>query len=210
MSMKRRLFFPLLCLALAAACGPRTPGSDQQVRLAVEQTLSALPANTPLPPTPIAPTSTAVSLSGLFCEYEFCIGHPSDAAFYDVSAAQNQLAPSTYSQGDLATYSSSLFIQMMWQEAPSASDPQFMLDLIVRYDGAIPGGSVEPKLSGDLNVYYETVTPSPGAASKVPYGAAAAWLCGNRAFAWKTYTQQPALPPTLLAEALMRFRCDSR
>jgi hypothetical protein len=41
----------------------------------------------------------------------------------------------------------------------------------------------------------------------LPYGGAAAWTCGGRAFAWKAYTPQPDLAKNLLEEALGRFRC---
>ena len=72
-----------------------------------------------------------MSLVGLFCEYQFCVGHPVDMAFFDVSAQNNTAAPSTYSQGLLASYNGNLFIQMVWQLAPGSADPQFMLDLIL-------------------------------------------------------------------------------
>lgn len=209
--MRRLIALSLPCLLFLSACGS-TPGPtlQQQIQLAVAATMSSLPRPTAAPPPTPQPTFTPVPLTGIFCEYQFCIGHPSDMAFYDVSAAQNQASPSTYSQGIMAAYSSKLFIQILWQEAPGVTDPQFMLDLIMQYGADTRNGSVEPKLVGDLNVFFVPITPTAGAASTLPYGAAAAWTCGGRAFAWKAYTPEQDLAATLLADALSRFRCEPR
>ncbi len=59
---------------------------------------------------------------------------------------------------------------------------------------------------GDLNVDYVPITTT--ATSSLPYGGAAAWLCGGRAFAWKAYTPQAELATSLLNEALERFICN--
>lgn len=210
--MKRLLPLVAPFLLFSAACGSQTPtiSREQQIQLAVAGTLSSLPRSTPVPPPTAQPTFTPMALSGLYCEYQFCIGHPADMAFYDVSAAQNQASPSNYSQGILAAYSSKLFIQVMWQPAPSTTDPQFMLDLITQYGGDTRNGSVQPKLMGQLNVFYVPITPTPGAASTLPYGGTAAWLCGGRAFAWKVYAPQQELADSLLTDAVARFRCQSQ
>ncbi len=208
--MKPALSLLLAGLFLAAACGPKTPDPQLQVALAVRQTVAAIPTYTPYPTPPKATTPTPVALAGIFCEYQFCIGHPADMAFYDVSAVQtNQNSPNTVGQGILVTYNRSLFIQVMWQDASGATDPQFMLDLIMQPSGDAKNGSVEPILVGNLNMFYVPITPTPGAAATLPYGGAAAWLCGQRAFAWKTYTPQADLAKNLLNEALKGFRCAS-
>ena len=208
--MKRALLLLLPVLLLMTSCGSQEPSREQQIQLAVAGTLSSLPRNTPVPPPTPIPTFTPMALSGLYCEYEFCIGHPQDMAFYDVSAAQNQATPSDYSQGILAAYSSKLFIQVIWQPAPGSTDPQFMLDLITQQAGDLRSGDVQPKLVGPLNVFYVGITPTPGAATTLPYGGAAAWLCGGRAFAWKTYVATQDLASTLLDDALARFRCEKQ
>ncbi len=202
-----------LCLAsllFATGCGSSGLTREQQIQLAVAATLSSLPRNTPIPPPTPQPTFTPMPLSGLFCEYQFCIGHPADMAFYDVSAAQNQGSPSTYSQGILAAYSSKLFIQVMWQDAPGTTDPQFMIDLILKDAGDTRNSDIAPKLIGPLNVFYATITPTAGAASTLPYGGVAAWMCGGRAFAWKVYAPQQDLADNLMLDALNRFRCQSQ
>jgi hypothetical protein len=107
-----------ILLFIVTACGRRTPDPNILIDQAVAATLSAMPQPTlvsvPLP-TPF-PSPTAVSLNGLFCEYQFCIGHPADMAFYDVSAVtSNQGTPSTYQTGLMAAYSGGLVLQLLWQ-----------------------------------------------------------------------------------------------
>jgi len=200
--MKRVTIFLLACTLFTVSCGPKTPNPNEQIFIAVQQTLAAIPTYTPYPPPPIP---TPVPLTGLFCEYQFCIGHPSDMAFFDVSAQRNPLAPSTTAQGFLAAYNASLVIQVLWQSAPDISDPQFMLDLIIDKNVDARNGNLDPLLVGDLNVFYIPITST--AASILPYGGASAWTCGGRAFAWKAYTPQPDLAKNLLDEALKKFRC---
>ncbi len=210
--MRSILVLCLACALLATACGTTGPSEQERVQLAVAGTLSSMSRPTsPPPPTP-QPTFTPMPLAGLFCEYQFCIGHPSDMAFYDVTATQSPQSPSSYGQGILAAFKASTgpFIQMMWQEAPGVTDPSFMVDLIIQSYGDTRSGSIEPRIVGSLNVFYTAITPTPGAASTMPYGAAAAWTCGGRAFGWKAYAGQQALVDSLLANALARFRCEQR
>lgn len=127
-------------------------------------------------------------------------------AFYDVSAQQNAGTPSTYSQGLLAAYNANLFMQMMWQIAPGAADPQFLLDLILEPGLDTRVGSLEVKLIRDMNVIYTPITTT--ATSVLPYGGAAAWTCGDRVFAWKAYTPDEASASGLFEEALARFNCN--
>lgn len=211
--MRRLLVLVASGLIFASACGPTGPTREQQVQIAVAGTLSSLPRSTAAPPPTPYPTFTPVPLSGIFCEYQFCIGHPSDMAFYDVSAAQNQAAPSSYGQGIIAAYkvTTGPFILLEWQEAPGQTDPQFMIDLILQYGASdARNGSVETKLVGPLNVFTVPITPNGTAATTLPSGLAAAWMCNGRAFGWKAYTAQPDLANSLIMDALARFRCESR
>jgi hypothetical protein len=198
----RRLWVLLApCMLFATACSALTgPTKEQQVQIAVAETLSSLPRNTPVP------------LAGMFCEYQFCIGHPADMAFYDVGAAKNQTTPSSYGQGIIAAYKPDTgpVILVVWQEAPNVTDPQFMIDLILQDGGDTRNGSAQVQLIGPLNVFFVPVTPANASTSTVPYGEAAAWLCGGRAFAWKAYTAQQQLAASLMMDALTRFRCESR
>ncbi len=201
----------LSALLFASACGPKTPDPKQQIQMAVQQTVAAIPTYTPYPPPHFPPTATPMNLSGLFCEYQFCIGHPVDMAFFDVSAQSNPLTQSTISQGMIATYNAnnlSLFIEIMWQDAPGTTDPQFMMNLIVDEKVDTRSGSLNPLLVGNLTVLYVPIATT--ASPILPYGGAAAWTCGERAFAWKAYTPQPELAKTLLNEALQKFRCNTK
>ena len=126
-------------------------------------------------------------------------------AFFDVTAQRDPAAPSTASQGILAAYNAKLFIQFVWQDAPGSTDPQFMLDLILKAKDT-RSGALEPLLVGNLNVIYVPITTT--ATADLPNGGAAAWMCGGRAFAWKAYTPQAGLATNLLNEALQKFRCN--
>ncbi len=210
--MKPSLVLLLAGILFTSACGSDVvgPTKEQLIQIAVAGTLSSLPRPTAAPPATPYPTFTPVALSGIYCEYQFCIGHPADMAFYDVSAAQNQASPSSYSRGILAAYNSNLFIQLIWQDAPGVTDPQFLLDLIIQQGGDARKGDVQPLLMGPLNVFFVPITPTAGAASTLPYGGAAAWMCGGRAFAWKAYTPQQDLATNLMQDSLARFRCESK
>jgi len=201
--MRYSLFF--LFMIILSACAPATnPGV--QIDQAVAATLASIPTNAPAPlPTPY-PTSTPFDLKGLFCEYQFCMGHPVDMAFFDVSAQNNPASPSTYSQGLIAAFNGKLFIQMTWQLSPGTADPQFMLDLILDKNLDTRVGNLEVKLIRDMNVVYTSITST--ASPTLPFGASAAWTCGERVFAWKVYSPQAENTKALFDSALDRFVCN--
>ena len=184
------------------AATPSIPIDD-----AIATTLASLVTNTPSAPrATIVPTATPFDLKGLFCEYQFCIGHPQDMAFYDVNAQQNIGSPSTYSAGILASYNANLFTQVMWQISPGAADPTFLLNLILDQQTDAPTGNQEVKMIRDMNVIYTPITST--ASPSLPHGGAAAWTCGDRVFAWKVYTPDETSAPGLFEEALRRFNCN--
>jgi hypothetical protein len=199
----RSSFLVLLAL-IVTACAPK-PNPDIAIQVAVNSTLAAMPTSTAAPiPTPY-PTSTPFNLQGLFCEYQFCIGHPGDMAFFDVSAQKNPTSPSTYSQGLLAAFNGNLFLQLTWQLAPGTSDPGFMLDLILD-DVDTRVGNPDVKLIRDMNLIYTPITTT--ATPVLPFGAAGAWICGERAFAWKVYSPQAENTQALFDMGLDRFQCN--
>lgn len=195
----------LLLLIILTACAPQ-PDAAVQIPLAVASTLTALPTNAPASISTPLPSPTSFNLAGLFCEYQFCIGHPVDMAFYDVSAQQNPAAPSSYSQGLLAAYSGNLFIQIIWQLAPGASDPNFLLDLIL--EEGIDTRLGAPSITSIRNMNVISIAIASAATSLLPYGGAAAWTCGDRVFAWKVYTPDESSAPALFDAALARFICN--
>ena len=195
-----------LILFLLAACAPKaTPDPNAQIRQAVAATLAAIPTVTPIPPPTSYPSPTPFSLIGLFCEYQFCIGHPGDMAFFDVSAQQNPAAPSSYGQGLIAAFNGNLFIQVMWQLAPGTADPEFLIDAIVDPETDVRVGNLDVKLVRNMNVMYTPITST--ATSVLPFGGSGAWTCGDRVFAWKVYTPLAENARPLFEEALARFTC---
>ena len=203
--MRYSLLF--LFVFIVTACGPK-PDPEAQIRQIVAATLAAIPKATASPPPtsiPI-PTATPFDLAGLFCEYQFCIGHPVEMAFYDVSAVNsNQATPSTYQTGLMAAYSGTLLLQLIWQFSPGTSDLRFLLDLILEDGLDTSVGTPEVKLIRDMNVVYTPLTTT--ATAVLPFGGAAAWTCGDRVFAWKAYTPDEASPAGLFDSALSRFVC---
>jgi hypothetical protein len=197
----------IISVLIMAACAPKraTPDANEQIRQAVAATLAAIPTYTPYPVPTSYPSPTPMTLAGLFCEYQFCIGHPPDIAFFDVSAQTNPATPSTYGQGYLAAFNATLYIEMLWQYAPGTADPQFLLDLILRPELDTRAGNMEIKLIRDMNVMYTPITST--ATDVLPQGGAGAWTCGDRVFAWKTYTLQAGQAAMLFEEAIGRFRC---
>lgn len=208
MKNKTLLFLTLsLLLFLTAGCSRTTTLSpEQQIQQAVASTLAAIPTGTSIPQSTPFPSPTAFSLIGLFCEYQFCIGHPIDVSFFDVSAQQNPAAPSTYSQGLVAAFNGNLFIQVMWQIAPGSSDPKFLLDTILDDQVDTASGSEDVFLLRDMNVMYDSITNI--ATPALAFGGAAAWTCGDRVFAWKVYSPNAESARPLFDEALSRFRCN--
>lgn len=195
----------LILLSTSACTKKQTLDPNAQIRQAVAATIAAIPTHTPYPLPTAYPTPTLMTLSGLFCEYQFCIGHPPDVAFFDVSAQRNPASPSSYSQGLMAAFNGNLFIQIIWQHAPGTADPKFLLDLILEDSVDTRVGTMDVKLIRDMNVLYTPITST--ASSVLPYGGAGAWTCGERVFAWKGYTPQDGQAATLFDEAIKRFRC---
>ncbi len=209
MTKNLRIFLVLGLLPFIwTACAPKQSSDpDAQIRQAVAATIAAISTSTPYPqPTPY-PSPTPMALAGLFCEYQFCIGHTPDVAFFDVSAQRNPASPSTYGQGILAAFNANLFVEILWQHAPGTADPQFLLDLILEPEVDTRVGNMDVKLIRDMNVLFTPITTT--ATDVLPHGGAAAWTCGERVFAWKAYTPQEGQALNLFEEAIRRFRCDN-
>jgi len=201
--MRHKLF--LVAVIILSACAPK-PDPNIQMQVAVMETVAAIPTNTSPPILTPYPTPTPFDLKGLFCEYQFCVGHPVDMSFFDVSAQNNPASPSTYSQGLIASFNANLFIEMIWQLAPGTADPQFMLDLILDNEVDTRVGNLDVKLIRDMNVIYTPITST--ATPVLPFGAAGAWICGDRAFAWKVYSPQEDNVQALFDQAISRFMCS--
>ncbi len=194
------------CMALAA-CGPSPAEQNLQIQMAVQQTVAALPTDTPLPRPAIQASPTPLGLAGIFCEYEFCIGHPVNIAFYDLSAVQSsQATPSNFSKGNLAAYDiPTVVILLLWQQVPAnTTDPQFMLDLILADGLGTRNGNLGAQLVGGMNVTDVQIITN----TNLPNGIAAAWICGGRAFAWKALTPTLQAATSLFLDSVRKFRCS--
>ena len=201
-----RIYLFAITLLILTACAPKNLPPSDQADPSVVATLVALSAPTALPnPTPI-PTQVPFDLRGVFCEYQFCVGHPVDMAFFDVSAQKNQASPSTYSQGLIAAFNGNLFIQMIWQLSPGSADSQFMLDLILDEEVDTRVGDLNVRLIRDMNVIYVPITTT--ATPLLPFGGVGAWVCGDRAFAWKVYSPDSENALSLFDSAIDRFLCS--
>lgn len=202
-AMLKKITPILLLLFILAACKPKATAPTTSVEDAVASILTAQPqptiqaTYTPYPTfTPAAP-----ALEGLFCEYQFCVGHPADTALFDVNTAED---PSSYSDGILAAYSVDYFNLFIWQFNNGSDDPQFMLDLVMDANVDTRVGTLDVKLLGDITAFYTPITNI----TSVPNGGAAAWVCGDRAFGWKAYTGNAELAYSLFEEAVRKFRCS--
>ena len=206
MTNKKTLLLTLtLLLITLSACKPKAPISSQNdISAAVASTLAALPKPTIQPTYTPYPTLTphAPALQGLFCEYQFCIGHPPETALFDARDAKN---PSIYSEGMLAAYRPDFFALVIWQLGNGSDDPQFMLGLVMddRLDSR--RGNLDVNLLGDLTTFYTPITTT--ATEILPAGGAAAWVCGDRAFGWKVYTASEEIAHRLFEEAMSKFSC---
>lgn len=197
----------ILILFLSTSCSSRaTPDVNQQIQQAVALTVAALPQPTALPISTPYPSPTPFSLAGLFCEYQFCIGHPIELSFFDLTAQNSPGTTSTYSQGFLAAFNGNLFIQVMWQIAPGTSDPKFLLDTLLDDQVDTASSTADVFLVRDMNVIYDSITTT--ATPALPFGGIAAWTCGDRVFAWKIYAPNAESARPLFDEALARFRCE--
>ena len=183
-----------------------TPDPNTLIQAAVAATLASIPRPTSAPIPTIAPTPTAFSFEDVFCEYNFCIGHPKDLYLLDQGTTRNPPQPSTYGYGIIFGYSQTLFIEMAWTTSGTAYDPQNTMHYILEEKESLQG-SLTPELIGKLNVYYQPISTVTEA---LPYGGIASWQCGGRDFAWKVYTPQDGMATGLLKQALEKFRCQGQ
>jgi len=204
MLKKSYLLLTLLTIfTLLSACTPKTPSPSMSVDEAVSAFLTsqpppmAQPTYTPYPTyTPAAP-----ALSGLFCEYQFCIGHPVDVALFDV---RESTEPSIYTDGILAAYRIPDYYNLfVWQTRNGSDDPQFMLDIVLDANVDTRVGALDINMVGDLTTFYSAISNG----SAIPSGGAAAWICGDRAFGWKVYAESEEIAHTYFLDAISKFRC---
>jgi hypothetical protein len=209
--MRRLLILTLIGIPLAVAllvgCKPKqqaTPDLSGLINSAVQATIAAMPQATAAP---LPTTASTADLSGLFCEYEFCIGHPSDVPLFDAKRESNVAEFSTYGAGRVAGYRQDLFVLAAWVGSSGAWDPGGLMKTMQAEFGVSPTGDYKIDLIQQLNVAYQPITP-PGN-SVFTGGLSAAWRCGDRDFIWMAFTTTENQANAILSDALAKFRCGS-
>jgi hypothetical protein len=194
-----------ISLLLLGACRPKQqPDLAKEITNAVVGTLSAIPTPTLAPRVTPYPTQ---ALAGLFCEYEFCIGHPADVPLFDARRETNAAEFSTYGGGRLAGYRDDLFIIVAWVASSGPWDPGGMMKVLQDEFGSPANGDYRIDLMGDLNVSFQPVAAPPN--SVFTSGLSANWRCADRDFVWMAFSTHDGAPATLLTEALAKFRCEN-
>lgn len=209
--MRRILILTLVgilsAVALLVGCKPKsqpTPDLSGLISSAVQATIAAMPQPTSVPLPTAQPTA---ELSGLFCEYEFCVGHPTDVPLFDARRESNAAEFSTYGAGRVAGYRQDLFLLAAWVGSAGAWDPGGMMKTVEDEFGVSPSADYKIDLIGQQNVAYQPITPP--ANSVFTGGLSAAWRCGDRDFIWMAFTTTENQGSALLNDALAKFRCNA-
>ncbi len=204
-------FLTLLSLTVSA-CQSSADDFRRQVATAVAATVAAQPvpqepgAQATYTPYPIPTPYPTLSLSTLFCSYEFCIGHPVDLSFIDVVFTRDQATTSNYAYGIILAFRPNLFMQVQWTLKAGEARPYAMLDLVKDRDASL--GSLQVDQFGEVVVTYDTLVAT--STAELPHGVIATWECADREFGWKVYTPQDGQGVDVLREALERFDCSPR
>ncbi len=202
---------PVLVL-VTSACQSSAEDFRRQVATAVAATVAAQPvpqepgAQATYTPYPVPTPYPTFSLSGLFCGYEFCIGHPVDLSFIDAVFTRDQAETSNYAYGIVLAFRPNLYMQVQWTLKAGESRPYAMLDLVKDKDASL--GSPQADQFGEVIVTYDTLVAT--STAELPHGVIAAWECADREFGWKVYTPQDGQGVDILREALERFDCSPR
>jgi len=209
MTLRLRFAICILISLILSSCGPKagspaTPSVDT-AGTAVAAALTAIPPQPTYTPYPTTTPYPTLNLAGLFCEYEFCIGHPARFPFFDLEVVNDFTANrSSYDQGMLIGFDGSLYIFLSWSRLVGDYDPSTMLTASLQTD--LPQ---ETRLTEDIGGRAVTyILLQSTAAPTLPYGLAAAWRCGDRQFGWKIYTPADGQALDYLWEAVNRFRCS--
>jgi hypothetical protein len=190
---------------ILAGCAPKSQDLSEEINVGIIGTLAARPiAATPtLQPFP-TPYPT-LDITGLFCEYSFCVGHPTDLPLFDIISEKNPAQHSSYGSGKIAGFRDNLFIMFAWVQSTGAWDPQGMMKVLSEEFGDLQPGEVKIDLIGDLNVAQQTVK---GPANSIfTSGTLASWRCADRDFVWLAFSVSEGESQLLLADALKKYSC---
>jgi hypothetical protein len=203
--MKKIFLFAILVFLLGinlAGCRPKQQNLSEEINIALIGTLAARPPP-PFPPFP--PLYPPPDITGLFCEYSFCTGHPTDLPLFDITSEKNPSQHSSYGSGKIAGFRDNLFIMLAWVQSTGTWDPQGLMKVLSNEFGDLQPGELKIDLIGGLNVAQEPVKGPEN--SIFSSGTLATWRCGDRDFVWLAFSVKDGEGPQLLAEALTKFKC---
>lgn len=202
-NQKQAILYFCLAILLLSACGPSQQEINDQIAFSVVATISAIPSSTPFPtPTPYPTLKPQLpDLTDLFCEYEFCIGHPPGAYLVDLDAPDEW---SSHRSGGVIGFEDEIMF-VYWITSSEANwNPTNEVDELLGGDEVAQSDFVEETM-GDFTVIYQTYSdPSSNVA---PYGVNAAWYCGNRGFTALIEAKREERALELLRASISSFIC---
>lgn len=227
MKRNRFLMFCLFLMVVMAGCTVSEEELANQVAVSVAETAAAIPTVTPYPTlTPFPPLSTATpyptltpfpeptayptftpfptrNLADLFCEYDFCIGHPTEAYLVDMDAPDEW---SSYKAGSVFGIEDDTVMGVSWEIQTEARwDIEAEVLDFIGENQAIQGEVVQETIGDTLIAYASFNDLDPN--EKRPYRLAAAWYCGNRGFVAMFVSDKDGFVIDLMRQALESFMC---
>jgi len=162
-------------------------------------TFTPYPTHTPYP-------SQVLDISNLFCEYDFCIGHPATLYLTDPSGIDQVDEWNTYGFGILVGVNGTLMM-LEWDASTEAEwDAQFEIEDMLSNEDVIRGDATE-EMIGDFKVTYAEYEYMDLSRLR-PYGVVAAWFCSNRGFVLDISTQREGIATDLVKQSIERFTCQ--
>jgi hypothetical protein len=206
--MKNIVLFSITALLLGIfliGCAPKSQDLSQEINVGIIGTLAARPISATPTLQPFPTPFPTPEISGLFCEYSFCVGHPTDLPFFDIISEKNPAQHSSYGSGKVAGFRDNLFIIFAWVQSTGTWDAQGLMKVMSEEFGDLQPGEMKIDLIGDLNVAQQ---PVKGPASSIfTSGTLASWRCADRDFVWLAFSVTDGETPLLLADALRKFKC---
>lgn len=151
------------------------------------------PTYTPYPePEPQLP-----DLTNLFCEYEFCIGHPTEAHLTDIQAPEEW---NTYRNGVVMGVSATGILAVEWH-IRTRTEWNLENEIDEMIDKDTPLADVTEEMMGQYSVAYRPFQTTD------KYGVAGAWYCGERGFKAMVLVDDEDEGLDMLRQAMEAFTC---
>lgn len=191
----KRWLTPILFGVLAvmlAACGGAPKAQPAP-------TYTPYPTYTPFP----EQKPVITDIDDLYCDFGFCIGHPTGAYLTDVDAPDEW---SEYESGVLiGVNTTGSWMGMDWEKVGKSEWQLEEQALDVANNLGEAQGDARIETVGNFDVALVSSFDSED--EDLPYGSNAAWHCGDRGFRASVFAKSESLPEVLLLEAIARFTC---